>query len=296
MKILVIGANGFIGTEVVKLMEMENEVYSATRNKDARGKSVYIDLTQKDTILHTLQDIQPEVVISCAGIVENSERASQNVQFTTNLLDAIVVSGLMLKRIVISGSAAEYGVVRAEDIPVKEEAQLNAAAGYGLSKLQETAYALKMGVEHGLPVVIARVFNPIGASMHEKFLIPRILQQIQKIRDGKATQIELSRLDARRDYIDVTDVAAAISLLATRDIKQTVYNIGSGVSTSNRELVRLMLKSSELKSPPQVMESSTEPEPLVAIQADISRITEELDWKPRKSIAETIKEVIHATV
>jgi nucleoside-diphosphate-sugar epimerase len=294
MKVLVIGSGGFVGSAVKDEMSQGHEVYGTTRHtEDAAGDTYYVDLLKKETIANALTGIVPDVIISGAGVVENSDQAALNPLFTANLLEQVVATGLQPRRIVIAGSAAEYGEVKPSDIPVKEMTPTNPTSPYGVSKLQESVDALSYAAEHNLPVVVARIFNPIGVGMHKKFLVPRIIEQIKELKSGDRTIIEVSRLDSCRDYIDVRDVADGIKKLAEGDPKYQVYNIGSGISTSNGELASIMLRYCGLDPKAAMAETALIPEVLVATQADISRMNSEFDWLPQHDIADTIKEIMN---
>lgn len=295
MKILLFGAEGFIGKHVRQVLSAEHDVYSATRNPNPSHHEHWVDLEDKQSIVKALKSVQPEVIINCAGVVENSEKSKLNILFTTNLLEAVKETGLKTDRIIISGSAAEYGVVDASNIPVRESAPLNASSGYGESKLKEELTALDFADKYEMPVIIARIFNPIGVGMHPKFLIPKIIQQLQEIKNGTRVAIEVSRLDSKRDYVSINDISSAIKHLVENKPKEKVYNIGSGVSTSNGQLIELIIQNMGLYSKPKIVELSAEPEQLVAIQADISRIQKEFGWSPSFIIEDTVKEIIHGT-
>lgn len=292
MKILVIGAAGFVGNNVAQGLEDRHEVYRASRKPETKD-NIYIDLLKPETILAALQNVQPDVIIQCAGIVENIEAASENPVFTGNLLDQVVALGTKPK-IIISGSAAEYGLVDPEHIPVSEDTPLKATSIYGLSKIEETKLALKARAEHGLTVVVARIFNPIGVGMQPKFLTSRIMQQIKEIKSGERQAIEVSRLDSKRDYIDVHDLAAAFRALVEGTPEQEAYNIGSGKATTNGELIDLFLAGAELPAQPNIVETMEQPEPLVATQADITRLQQEFGWSPSVTLEVTVKEIVDA--
>ena len=296
MRILVVGSGGFIGSSVSKVLGAKHQVIKASRYPSDKVDDTYIDLLDESTIRQVLLDVKPEAIINCAGIVSNSEEAEQNLIFTTNLLKEVVASKLEIKRIIILGSAAEYGLVDEKDLPVKETAKLNATSAYGMSKVTETTFALDFAQKHSLPVVIARVFNPIGNEMPPRQLIPGILSQIEEIRDGTRHDLEVSRLDSKRDYIHVLDLARAICLLVEGSPEEQVYNIGSGTCTSNNELIQLIIDNSNLANRPIIKETSVEPEPPVAIQADIGRISAEFGWTTKYTIAEAIKEIVHAEI
>lgn len=295
MRGLVIGAKGFIGRGVCEeLEEMGHEIVQADRTDTEGG--MYIDLANPDSIGKVLEKVSPDVIVNCAGIIENSEKAKLNVTFTRNLLEQVVASGITLKRFVMMGSAAEYGYVEPGDLPIKEDHPLNAESLYGLSKIEESKLALSYRDSANIPVVVARLFNPIGKGIAGRLLVPRIIAQIEEFADGARETIEVNRLDASRDYIHVKDASAAIAILAssTETPKHEVYNVGSGQSTSNAGIIEIILDKMEFERRPEVIETSDTPEPLAATQADISRLSQEFGWSPRFAISQAIEEIIDA--
>jgi GDP-4-dehydro-6-deoxy-D-mannose reductase len=124
-------------------------------------------------------------------------------------------------------------------------------------------------------------------------LIPKLIAQVAAVKAGTSPAIEVSRLDSRRDYIDVRDVARAFRLIAEGNPSHEVYNVGSGMATSNAELIEMVLAESDLAVQPTIVETAAEPEALVAIQADISRLHHDFDWQPQHQLAETVKEIVH---
>lgn len=298
MKILIFGANGFVGQAVCKELSKDHQVYSAGREleTDVSKLSLRVDLTNRKSIDDAVELVSPDVVINCAGIVDANQNVDLNVVFTTNILQAIAAWGKTPRRIIILGSAGEYGAVKAEDFPVKEDAPLNATSPYGVSKRNEVATALQLANSLNLPVTIARLFNPLGAGMPPRMLPPRLLGQMREIASGKRDAIEIGRLDAVRDYVDLRDVALAIRAIVEGEPKHSIYNIGSGRKASNGELLDLLLNNSKiLSSTPRIIETSTEPEPSVASQADISRLVSDFGWHPMYTLEETVREILHDT-
>jgi nucleoside-diphosphate-sugar epimerase len=287
MKILVLGSDGFIGRQVRTGFTLAGHDVFANS-----AEAVSVNLLKPDTIAQALRLVKPEVVINTAGIVENSVRAASNVTFTTNLLEAAAGSGLTFRRLITTGSASEYGIVSPNEVPVDEDVPLRADSHYGRSKIDEGRVALRFREEHHLPVVIARLFNPLGAGMHPRMLIPNLVRQIREIETGERAAIEISRLDAARDYINVREIATAYLSLVDGDPRHAVYNIGSGRSTTNSELIQLILDNTELATEPAIVETSGQPEPLFAGQADITRISNELGWRPKIGLEQTMKEIL----
>lgn len=288
MRVLVIGANGFVGRGVSEALSGKHEVIPSYRGSQHDGPS--IDLQDPKSIADALNEVRPDAIVDCVGIVENSDKAADNPVFTRNLLEQVAASALPIKRVVIMGSAGEYGPV--EKLPVSEDTPRRATSPYGVSKIEEVDTALDFR-EKGLPVVVARLFNPIGSGMPDRMIIPGVMRQLVEVNAGRKDTVEVGRLDAKRDYIDVADVGNAVAALLSKTPKEAVYNIGSGVSTTNRQLVELILAESGLKVQPNIVETSDTPEPLFAVQADISRLHNEFGWEPRVSIEDTVRSVIH---
>lgn len=286
MKVAVFGADGFIGGAVAH--EVASSGHEVLKGRDTDNNLV--DLLNEEAVKKYLQDNKPEVIINCAGVVDPSGDFSDNVRFTRNIIIGASFAKLALKGIIISGSAGEYGVVR--ELPVSEDTALLGDSPYALSKIEEEQTALRLGQQHKIPVTVARVFNPIGPGMKERFLVPNLWGQIQSIEKGENDHIEISRLDAKRDYISVYDIATAYRCIAEGTPSQEVYNIGTGISTSNEELFNLLLENSKLETRPKIIETSDSPEPQIASQADISRISMEFQWQPKHGLKETIRRIL----
>lgn len=293
MKVLVFGADGFIGRNVCMEIEKAHDVTKAIRELPVDdGKSVQVNLLDQASIGEVLEKINPEVIINCAGVVDAATMDLElNSQFTKNILDKAVKTS-NVKKVIICGSAGEYGLVDRKNIPTNEDAPLNANYGYGLSKVNEEVLALSYQKQFGIKVIVLRIFNPIGRGMANKFLLMRLLQQADDYRHGNRSTIEVVRLDSKRDYVAINDVAKAFKSVVEGNPLNSVYNVGSGLSTTNGKLLELVLKNSKLDTMPQIIETSDVVEPLVAIQADISRLSNEFNWHPLQKLEETVKEIV----
>lgn len=288
MKVLMEGSTGFIGHNVKERLEQDHEVVVVNRRESADGGYV-VDLSDSNAVQEVIERERPEAIVSCLGVVNTNEDLTQNEKLTRALLDAVLASTVEVDRIVISGSAGEYGLV--DTLPVSEDAPLRATSGYGISKIEEEETARRYADTHELPIVVARIFNPVGVDMKERFLIPSLLRQVRDYKAGATHEISISRLDAERDYIDVKDLADGFEKLTTGVPRHFAYNLGSGKATSNAELLRLILKFENLENP-KIVETSDVSEQMVASQADITRMREDFNWEPKRSLEETIGEIV----
>lgn len=294
MRELVIG-KGFIGKAYGEYAASQgSEVFPAGRHPQGANE-YYVDLNDPATISETLNRVRPDVIVNCAAILGRNpgDKLESNPIFTGNILESASKAGLNLSRIVILGSAAEYGPVTQEDLPIAEDAPLNPNTAYGESKKVEVETALHLAEEYDLPVVVGRIFNPLGPGLHPSNLTSRVLGQIQAIRSGEQPPvIEVRNLDAARDYLHVKDCVRAMGLLASAGkLPHNVYNIGSGDRTTNREIIELVLDKAGVTDV-DYKATDEQSEPLVgAVQADISRLTE-LGYTPEYDIERTVEEVV----
>lgn len=290
MRIALFGASGFIGSAVYDVLRNDHEVFRVGRFEVGKDNEFKANLLDSKAIEIALTEIKPEVVINAAGIVDTAQDTTQNKVFTKNILEALHTSDIKPRLVLVIGSAAVYGKVDA--LPVSEDTPLRADSDYGLAKLQEEKIALDLGDKYDQKVVVTRIFNPIGKGMAEKFFVVRVKKQIEEAEAGDRQKIEISRKDSLRDYTAVEDVANAIRLIIEGDPTHKIYNIGSGVATSNEELLKIMAKGSKVDGSIEVIETLPDPEPLVAGQADVTRIKEEFSWQPKKDLADAVKEIM----
>lgn len=293
--ILITGADGFIGRNVSGVIR---SAYADTHNvalatRSGADNTVQVDLMDADDVSAHIKDINPSIVVHCAGVV-GGDNFDPNWMMTQNIANAMVaLDPATPRKVIISGSAGVYGQVESVNQAVSEDFQLNGSSPYALSKIKEEHTLRDITKNSSVAGITARIFNPIGTGMSERFLLSSLLKQVKEIQSGKRTTIELGRIDSYRDYIHVEDVATALGMIATADqLDFDVYNVGSGVATSNLELVQLLLDNFGITADIKIHELNPDPEPIYAARADITRIQSSLSWKPQYTIATAIERII----
>jgi GDP-4-dehydro-6-deoxy-D-mannose reductase len=171
--------------------------------------------------------VEPDVVIHAAGKTppgEPDEFYRRNTLATLHLLDALRTTSRRV-RVVLAGSAAELGPVPVELLPVGEDHPCRPAGAYGLSKWLATCAGL--AAKPPLEVVVARVFNPIGPGIPPSQAFGRFATTLA---GGSSEVLTVGNLEARRDFVDVRDVADALIALARTGRPGGVYHVGTGRS------------------------------------------------------------------
>ena len=162
-----------------------------------------------------------------------------NAEGTLNVLSACGAAGV--DRVLVVGSADEYGAVRPEDLPLTEDAPLRPLTPYGASKVAAEYLALQAFLGERLPVIRVRAFNHTGPTQPDRFMIPGLARRIAAAeRDGRK-EIPVGSLEPVRDYTNVADVVVAYRLLVERGEPGEVYNVCSGVGRSVAEVAGQLL-------------------------------------------------------
>jgi GDP-4-dehydro-6-deoxy-D-mannose reductase len=186
-----------------------------------------------------LADIKPAYIITLQGssfVPDNKylvESLNANlmitIQFMEQVMAAVQGGKISPEKVVLVGSAAEYGRSYLE--PISETFPLHATSIYGLTKIFLFNTAMYY-CEKGLPIVYSRQFNCVGPYQRADFVIASICKQIALIEKGQKDSISIGDITQKRDFIDVRDAAQAYLMLFRKGIVGEVYNVGSGHAVS----------------------------------------------------------------
>ena len=252
MRFLITGAAGFLGSALANRLIYDNHVVRglddlSTGDPESLLPEVHLtrgDINDRPKLWTLLQDIDCVYHLAARVSVQESvlyprEYNQVNVGGTVTLMEAMRDVGV--HRVVFISSGAVYGEQSSQ--PLKESAIPNPGSPYAVSKLSAEYYVRTIGMLWGIETVALRVFNAYGPGQHlppvHAPVIPYFLHQAclkgNIIVHGDGTQT--------RDYAYVDDVVNAMVATATAPgVDQKIINIGSGIDTSVRELVNLVLQ------------------------------------------------------
>ena len=164
-----------------------------------------------------------------------------NVDISRHILDWSISKGKQIvKRILLIGSSAEYGIPNKN--PVSEEAKLAPINFYGLSKLLQCELALMYARSFSAPVLIGRTFNLRGKGLNKNLAIGSWEKKILEAKN-RAT-IYVGNIETWRDYISVDEALEAyLKILFYGEIGE-VYNVCSGTPVKMETLLLDMIKKS----------------------------------------------------
>lgn len=264
-KVLVIGGAGFIGSFVVAELLKEDVAEVVVYDNFARGQRDYLTEQLKDprcSIFPIGGDVREtdildaamqgkDFVISLAAMwllhCKDYPRTAfdVNIAGTFNILEACVKNNI--KKLIWSSSASVYG--DAVQLPMTEEHPFNNKNFYGATKIAGEAMATAFNDRYNLPVLGLRYMNVYGPHQDQTAAYTGVVPiMLNKIEANEAPIINGDGSQAY-DFIYVEDVARCNVAALKSDVNFGMYNVGTEVQTSIKELcdMILSLKKSNLE-------------------------------------------------
>ncbi|MCP3417914.1 NAD-dependent epimerase/dehydratase family protein [Bradyrhizobium brasilense] len=242
---LVTGASGFLGRYVKReLTKRGVEAVGLCRSPgSADERSIMLPgLPTRYDLRSILDRVRPSLIFHLAGQT-HSDRPEDIYQSNVILAAHLLEAALSVDRpptVVLAGSAAEYGRPTHTDCIVREADPCMPLSLYGISKLTQTHHGLAAHAR-GLPVIMARLFNPIGAGAPRSTALGSFVSQLAATSPSERT-LRTGPLNAVRDFCDAADAARAlIDLAEAPHAVGQIINVCTGVGTTVQHLVdRLM--------------------------------------------------------
>lgn len=297
---LVTGGAGFIGSHLVEGLVSEGHrvrvLDSLIKGKlvsiqplidEGRVEFVEGDVRSRDAVDQVMRGV--EYVFHTAGVhikrsVESPEDMIQvNIHGSYNVFKSALDHGV--KRVIFSSSSSIYG--DPQKLPMSEDDPVAPVEPYGASKWMCEQLLVHLG-KQGLQYNALRYFNVYGErqAAHAFYttvisnFIKRLLNGQPPIIDGKGTQ--------SMDFTHVSDVVQANLLAMTSPAHNEVFNVGTGVSTTVKELASILSCALNAKVKP---EFSGRPTLVSRRQADISKARALLGYEPRMEVTQGLTEV-----
>lgn len=249
MRILITGANGFSARYLISFLQQRPNIELFFTDIQLQEKANYfpLDLSDYQAVNNLIQIIQPQQIYHLAGSFSNDYLLDYqvNVLSTRNILESI--ANLKINcRVLLIGSAAEYGQTDINDNPVKETQTLKPVNAYGLTKVFQTQLMQFYEHNYQLDLLMARTFNLFGEGISPKLMIGNLYRQIADYQANKINRIQLGNLSAKRDYISIDLAVADYFLIMNKGKTGEIYNVGSGKPTLIEDLAKQILKKEGL--------------------------------------------------
>jgi NAD dependent epimerase/dehydratase len=298
-KILVTGADGFIGSHLVEKLTRDGYLvraftfYNSFNSwgwldyclSDVKGKFEVFpgDIRDPYCVRSAMMDCDAVIHLAALIAIPYSYRSPDsyvdtNIKGTLNVLQA--ARGLGVSRFVHTSTSEVYGT--AKFVPMSETHPLKGQSPYSATKIAADQLAYAFYASFGLPVITVRPFNTYGPRQSLRAVIPTIITQVA----AGERYVKLGSLQTTRDFSFVEDtVAGFLAALESPDGVGEVFNIGSSfevtVEDTAKMIASLLGKTIELVSEkdrmrPQISE-------VERLWADTTNAKTIIKWKPNYS-------------
>lgn len=255
MNILILGAAGFIGTNLtIKLAEIkENKITLVDKSKryfssikkfhfpNVELKESSLDLDMDFSILEN-QEVVYHLVSTNVPTTSNqhiSYDIKVNVLFSSNLFDACVKFGVK-KVVFISSGGTVYG--KEAKCPLSENTSTNPISSYGVQKIMIEKLLYLYNYMYGLDYRIIRLANPYGPYQRPNGVLGAVTTFTYKALKGEELQV-YGDGSVVRDFIYIDDAIRGILNIVEGENKYHVFNLGCGYGTSIKELIEIIKKA-----------------------------------------------------
>ncbi|HYF82773.1 MAG TPA: GDP-mannose 4,6-dehydratase [Clostridia bacterium] len=298
-KVVVTGANGFIGSHMtMRMLEEKAHVHIMVREAsdlwrlDKVSKDIEIcklDLRNGGEVEKYMRKIKPDYIFHMAAYGVDSRQkdyviaADTNIIGTINMLNAAIAVGC--EKFINTGTSMQYGN---KLMPIRETEYYSPSNIYGSTKGSATIIAHQIATENDINISTIIPFGVFGENEGSHKFFPHV---ILSVLGGKS--IELSPCEQYRDYCYIENIIDGFLMaVANEKAKNEIFNIGSGDVYQLKHFVKLIVERAGCKSDIKYGSVEYRKNDLWSPQPDISKITDVLGWSPKVSLSEGIDRTI----
>lgn len=307
-KVLVTGADGFIGSHLVERLVREGCKVRAFVFYNSFNSWGWLDtfskeqLSQIEIVSGDIRDPHGvrsavkgvDTVLHLASLIaipfsyhSPDAYVDTNIKGALNVLQAC--REYEVNRVMITSTSEVYGT--AKYVPINEQHQLQGQSPYSASKIGADRIAESFYCSFNTPVVIARPFNTYGPRQSARAVIPTVITQLL----GGAREVQLGSLTPTRDFNYVQDTCdGMVALIKCDRAVGKEVNIGSGTEISIGNLVHTIMEAMHTSARIVSDEARNRPEKseVDRLVCDNRLIQELTGWTPKISLGEGLQKTI----
>ncbi len=293
VRVLVTGSAGFIGRHLVEALQNQGAIVGPIVRSASNGMTggMVCDLRDAQQVQDLVRQWKPELIfhlaaqrtreVTGAAIAQTLEN---NLTGTFHLLEA-VRDYSSLRRVVMLGSAEEYGGVAA---PFDEERREAPITAYSLSKVCETQLGQMMARSCGVPVIIVRPTIVYGPGQQDDMLLPALIQSLLH-----GLPFAMTSGEQTRDFLYVADLVEALLLAAHSSVAPgTIINVGSEKVIRIADLAIEVERILGVPGLVRLGRLPTREAEVMHYAVDCSRARTALGWTPRTNLEQGLRQTI----
>jgi GDPmannose 4,6-dehydratase len=307
----VTGITGQDGSYLAELLlEKGYEVHGLVRRSSSfntwridhirdRIKLHYGDMVDQNSLARTLEAVEPEEIYNLAA-QSHVKVSFEMPEYTTDvtaigvlrLLDAVRDLGLSA-RVYQAGSSEMFGLV--QETPQRELTPFHPRSPYAVSKVYGHWVAVNYRESYGMHVSNGILFNHESPRRGENFVTRKITMGLAAIKHGRAGQLRLGNLEAKRDWGYARDYVEAMWLMLQQE-RPDDYVVATGETHSVREFLQEAFAYAGLDWKDHVVVDAKyfRPAEVDALLGDPSKARAALGWTPRVTFKELVRLMVDA--
>ena len=291
--ILVLGASGFIGANLFKiLLSKREDVFGVCRlEKGWRLEGVdtknimFTDVNDSVALKNLINTITPRTVFDFISYGAYSFEESHEIVYQTNFLSLTNIVTLLEEKgvsaYIHAGTSSEYGLNSKQP---KEDSSLEPNSHYSSSKIAASYFLKYMGKTRNFPAINLRLYSVYGPLEDSSRLIPNILNHAKVKKFPPLVDSDISR-----DFIFIKDACEAFILAASKihpELYGESFNIGTGNKTTIKELALTIKKVYKIKKNPIFSNMKKRNWDLNEWYSDSKKAEKVLGWKSKTSLVD----------
>lgn len=311
MKILITGITGFVGSHLAEYLLDKDPSFSIYGTYRWRSRMenidqiknklnmVECDLHDSGSVRRMMEHVQPDWIFHLAAqsYVLSSWHApadtiSNNIIGQLNVLESMRELDINC-RMLIAGSSEEYGLVKPDELPIKETNPLRPMSPYAVSKVGQDMLAYQYHMSYGFHLIRTRAFNHSGPRRGDVFVESNFAKQIVDIEKGrKEPVVRVGNLKAKRDFTDARDIVRAYYLAIEKGKPGDVYNICSGKAISIQSLLDILVSKAGVEIRIEVDPNRLRPSDVPILLGDYTKFNKLTGWKPEIPFEKTLEDLL----
>lgn len=258
------------------------------------------DLCDPAQTRQVIAAVRPDRIFHLAAqsFVPSSWRApTQTIQTNVigqlNLFEAIRAANLD-PVVHVAGSSEQYGLVHANELPIRETNPFRPLSPYAVSKVTQEMFAKQYHLSYGMRTVVTRAFNHTGPRRGHVMVTSSYARQIAEMEAGvKPPVMDVGDLTSQRDWTDVRDVVRAYAVVPDKCRAGDAYNIASGVGIRIREMLDILLGLTDVDVEVRTEPGRFRPSDVKLLCGDSSKFRAATGWAPVIPFRQTMEDLLN---
>ncbi|MCQ2467317.1 MAG: NAD-dependent epimerase/dehydratase family protein [Clostridia bacterium] len=299
MKVLLVGANGFVGKYLKSELESNGYDVIGTDVVSDDDSIRIVDMLDAKAVDALIEEVKPDYVYNLAGQAAPSISWDKvlltmhlNIDISVNIVTSCKTHCPNC-RILLIGSANQYDESKAIDGVISEDTPRNDTSPYDVSKNAQEGLMILLAKKFDMDIMMTRSFNHIGPGQRTGFVVTDYSKRIVDLERGVIDTFTIGNLNSWKDFSDVRDVVRAYRLIAEKGTKGEIYNVGSGKSSYIRDLIGRLIELSDVAREKIALPERLPDDALTHNRANIDKLKKATGFEPQYDVADTLESILN---